>query len=103
MCNVESPFYSSVWPNFSREHEPEKKEGDGMRDKVREVLSKTGLSSAFFFVALWGEKKLQTCAQLVDVESLHLVQQRLTCLQRALYDEAKWCPDIPGRSDLLAI
>lgn len=56
------------------------------------------------FLLLCGEKKkLQTCAQLVDVESLHLVQQQLTCLQRALYDEAKWCPDISGRSDLLAI
>lgn len=55
------------------------------------------------FLLLWGEKKLQTCAQLVDVESLCLVQWQLTCLQHTLYDEAKWCPDIPGHSDLLAI
>lgn len=55
-----------------------------------------------FFVTL-GEKKLQTCAQLDDVESLCLVQLWLTCLQCALYDEGKWWPDIPRRFDLLAI
>lgn len=76
-----------LW-NFFREREPEKNEGDGMRDIVWEALSKMGLSSAFFFVAL--KKQLQTCAWLVDVESLHLVQLRLTCLQCPLYDAGKW-------------
>lgn len=56
MCNVESPFYFSVRQNFSREREPEKKKGDDMRDSVQEVLSKMGLSSAFF-CCFGGKKK----------------------------------------------
>lgn len=55
-----------------------------------------------FFVALGEKKKLQTCVQLVDIESLPLVQLWLTCFRCALYDEGKWWPDIPRRSHLLA-